>query len=287
MMRTYRVAWAVAAFNTLLFASFIVTRPQPALRSGDTLRLLTLNAQFFMSAQHRLTSNLNVLSDLIETEAPDVIALQETDANSPTGANQNGVWWLSRASGLSYYYGPPTHSFTPGVALLAGWPIRDAAYELLPAQHSIPRGTVDAVVWTPRGPFQVLVAHIQWAEQPGEAIVGNREDQIAQIDAILRRVRADMPAVIMGDFNAGPGYPGPAYERLSKRFVDAWVEAGNALDSKDGYTWPSAKPDQRIDQIWLSKGDWSVKRGSARVLGTTALSDHHGVIVDVQLSANR
>jgi endonuclease/exonuclease/phosphatase family metal-dependent hydrolase len=282
MIKALRAAWIIAGLNTLLLAASIAFRPQHEPRPNDNLRLMTLNAQFFMAAQNRVASNLDGLADLLAAEAPDVIALQETDANSPTGANQNGVWWLGRALDLHYYYGPPTSSYTPGVALLSGWSITSASHAMLPAQHSIPRGTVSGVVVTKGGPIQVIVAHVQWAEQPGEAIVGNREDQVAQIEAILRLVRGDMPAVIMGDFNAGPGYPGPAYELLGRNFIDAWVAAGNPLESPAGYTWPSAKPDQRIDQIWLSKDDWTVTPGSARVLGDTGLSDHHALVVDVQ-----
>jgi endonuclease/exonuclease/phosphatase family metal-dependent hydrolase len=282
MKTALRAAWMIAALNTLLLAASIGFRPRHEPRPSDNLRIMTLNAQFFMGAQNSLSSNLDALSDLIAAEAPDVIALQETDANSPTGANQNGVWWLSRARDLHYYYGPPTSSYTPGVALLSGWSITSAGHAMLPARHSIPRGTISGIVVTPVGPIQVIVAHVQWAEQPGETVVGNREDQVAQIDSILKLVRADMPVVIMGDFNAGPGYPGPAYEMLSRDFVDAWVAAGNPMESAAGYTWPSVKPDQRIDQVWLSKDDWTVTPGSARVLGTTRLSDHRAVIVEVQ-----
>ena len=278
-----RTAWLVAAFNAILLAFMIAFAPTPEATRREPLRLMTLNAQFFMTAGNRVASSLNGLSDLIDVEQPDIIALQETDANSPIGANQNGVWWLSRANGLNYYYGPATSNYTPGVALLSRWPITSARYVMLPAKHSMARGVVDAVVTTSAGPVQVIVAHLQWAEQPGEQGTRNTEDQIAQTAAILRIVRTDMPTVILGDFNAGPGYPGPAYEMLGTRFTDAWIAAGNPADDVRGYTWPSARPEMRIDLVWLSARDWVARPGSARVLGDARLSDHRAVVVDAAL----
>jgi endonuclease/exonuclease/phosphatase family metal-dependent hydrolase len=278
-----RTAWLVAAFNAVLLALMIAFAPNPDPSRHDSLRLMTLNTQFFMSAGNRVASNLDGLSDFIDVERPDIIALQETDANSPIGANQNGVWWLSRANGLSYYYGPSTLNYTPGVALMSRWPITSARYVMLPARYSMARGLVDAVVAVPGGPVQVIVAHLQWAEQPGEEGSKNREDQIAQTAAILRIVRSDMPVIILGDFNAGPGYPGPAYDMLASSFTDAWIAASNSKEDVRGYTWPSVKPDDRIDLVWLSAGDWDVQRGSTRVLGDVDLSDHRAVIVDARL----
>ena len=275
-----RTASLIAAFNAILLALMIAFAPKPDATPRQSLRLMTLNAQFFMAAGNRVASSLNELSDLIDVEQPDILALQETDANSPIGANQNGVWWLGRANRMNYYYGPPTSKYTPGVALLSRWPITSARYVMLPAKHSMARGVVDAVIATPGGPVQVIVAHLQWAEQPGEEGSKNREDQIAQAAAILRMVRADMPSAILGDFNAGPGYPGPAYDMLATRYTDAWIDAGNPTDHASGYTWPSAKPEMRIDLVWLSAGDWIVQPRTARVLGDPRLSDHRAVIVD-------
>jgi endonuclease/exonuclease/phosphatase family metal-dependent hydrolase len=273
----------VAAFNAILVALMIAFAPKPHPTPRESLRLMTLNAQFFMAAGNRVASSLDGLSDLIDVEQPDIIALQETDANAPIGANQNGVWWLSRANGLSYYYGPATLNYTPGVALLSRWPIESARYVMLPAKHSMARGAVDAVVAAPDGPVQVIVAHLQWAEQPGEKGTRDTQDQIAQTAAILRIVRADMPTVILGDFNAGPNYPGPAYQMLGTRFTDAWIAAGNPMHDGRGYTWPSAKPEMRIDHVWLSAADWFVQPRSARVLGDARLSDHRAVVVDARI----
>lgn len=271
----------VATLSMLILGNTISVQQQPPPPRNAALRLMTLNAQFFMTANGRVNSNLDALSDLIDVEQPDVIALQESDANSPTGASQNGVLWLSRAHGLNYHYGPPTSAYTPGVALLSRWPITSARYVMLPAEHSMARGVVEAVVEAPGGPIQVIVAHVQWAEQPGEAAVGNREDQVAQTAAILRLIRTDMPSVLLGDFNAGPGYPGPAYGMLSDSFTDAWNAAGRRDDAAS-YTWPSAEPKMRIDHIWLSRDDWVVAQGSARVFGDESLSDHRAVIVEVR-----
>lgn len=275
-------AWVLASLNIVLLGGMIARAPKPdAPQQRTSLKLMTLNAQFFMAANGRVSSNLDALSDLIDAEQPDVIALQESDANSPTGANQNGVLWLSRAHGLNFHYGPPTSAFTPGVALLSRWPIKSARYVMLPAEHSMARGVVEAVVEAPGGPIQVIVAHLQYTEDPGEPARGFREDQVAQAAAILGLLRTEMPSLLLGDFNAGPGFPGPAYDMLSDSFIDAWIAAGGR-DDASSYTWPSSEPEMRIDHVWLSKDDWAVEQGGARVFGDVNLSDHRGVIVEAR-----
>jgi endonuclease/exonuclease/phosphatase family metal-dependent hydrolase len=93
-------------------------------------------------------------------------------------------------------------------------------------------------------------------------------------------VRTDMPSAVMGDFNAGPAYPGPAYDMMMTRFIDAWIAGAQKSDDPADYTWPSSKPTMRIDLVWLSQNDWTVKQGSGRVHGDEGLSDHRAVIID-------
>ena len=63
---------------------------------------------------------------------------------------------------------------------------------------------------------------------------------------------------------------------LFTRLGDAWASAGG----DPGFTFPSDRPDRRIDYVLLSG---PVRATSARVPDTTA-SDHRPVIADILLS---
>jgi endonuclease/exonuclease/phosphatase family metal-dependent hydrolase len=279
-----RALWLVAGANLAVLAwVFVSTAPAPlAERRDRTVRFMTLNVQFFLSAESGLSSNLDAVADLLRSHGPDVIGLQETEAGSPLGGNQNGLWWLATRSGYRYYYGLPGSEYTPGVAVLSRWPIRAADSTVLPATASIPRGALRAVVEAPGGDFLIVVAHIQWAEPylPGEPTAAYLVDQTAQAEVAMNMARGTLPIAVLGDFNAGPGYPGPAYDLFRARWVDSWSAAGNLAEAAGGFTWPAKEPSMRIDFVWLSRGDWETSRGSARVLGSESLSDHRAYVVD-------
>lgn len=248
--------------------------------ASDTITLMTLNTQVFLSSAAGLSSNLEAVADLVRAQNVDIIALQESDANTVMGGNQNGVWWLARELGYHYYHGAPSKYYTTGTALLSRWPISDAGWRILPAQASMARGATWARVATPRGMVRVVVAHLQWAAEPGDPETYTT-DHVAQTEAIIDLAGTGEPVVVMGDFNAGPGYHGAAYGMLQQRFADAWVEAGNEEAAVAGYTWPAAKPSMRIDHIFLSRGPFRVVPGST-VIGNGG-SDHLAVITKVVL----
>jgi len=246
---------------------------------SDPIAFMTVNVRFFLSPEPGLASSLESLAALLKRNAIDIVALQESDANTVLGANQNGPWWLARELGYYYYYGAPSSHHTTGVALLSRWPIRDPQWTLLPAEASIPRGALTAEVDVPSGSIRVVVGHLQWAEEylPGEPTAAYLEDQSAQAQLLLDLASVDGPVVVLGDFNAGPGYPGPAYELFKGSFLDAWVAAGNPPDDPGGFTWPVQDPTMRIDFVWFSPADWRVVQGSARTVGDESVTDHKAV----------
>lgn len=78
--------------------------------------------------------------------------------------------------------------------------------------------------------------------------------------------------VLMGDFNAEPGWP-ELDPLLQAGLRDAFAEAGAGA----GYTWPSPAPDRRIDYVWLSPD----LKPSDLVIPQSTASDHLGVVVTV------
>ena len=80
--------------------------------------------------------------------------------------------------------------------------------------------------------------------------------------------------VLLGDFNAEPGSPEIAEVRAAG-LTDAFVAAGGR--PADERTWPSDRPDRRIDYIWLSAG----LEASGFAATTSTASDHRGIAVTV------
>lgn len=254
--------------------------------SSDAVSFMTINVQVFLSPRPGIVPNLEPLAKLIQDESVDIVALQESDANTVLGANQNGPLWLGRKLGYYHYYGAPSLEYTTGVSLLSRWPIRDPQWVLLPATASIPRAALVATVDAPAGSIRVVVGHLQWAEGylPGEPTAAYWEDQSAQTEVLLELAVSDKPVVVMGDFNAGPGYPGPAFDLFQRSFTDAWVAAGNRSDDPAGFTWPTSDPTMRIDFVWFSPGRWQVVPGSVRTLGDESVSDHKAVYAEALLT---
>lgn len=254
----------------------------PVADSARPVRAMTLNVQRFLAGDGRVRSNLQGILDLIRANQADIVALQETDSRMIFGGNQDGVAWLANRLGYFYFRGPPISWASPGVALLSRWPIRQAASARLTSGFSIARAAVHVVVVSPRGPFSVVVAHLQWADDylPGEPTAHYRSDQLAQSMEVLRLARSGDTALILGDFNAGPGAPGPAYDLFARSFRDAWLD-GHSREDSAGMTWPASAPRTRIDFIWIPES-WAVVAGSARTVGGADVSDHRGVVAALQ-----
>jgi endonuclease/exonuclease/phosphatase family metal-dependent hydrolase len=81
--------------------------------------------------------------------------------------------------------------------------------------------------------------------------------------------------VLLGDFNAEPGSAEIALVREAG-LTDAFVAGGGGR--ADELTWPSDRPDRRIDYLWLSPD--LAASGFAATDGTA--SDHRGVAVTVR-----
>ncbi len=139
----------------------------------------------------------------------------------------------------------------------------------------------------------------------------------AQADQILAALRersqgGTLPALLVGDFNVGPGYADAEYRRIADSGTLA--EAGSTLSGEP--TWDPAnplvrygrypsEPPARIDHVFMQDGQserWQARQ--ARVVFTqpveglqlapkgaepvpAPLSDHYGFLADVELSPAR
>lgn len=224
--------------------------------------------------------NLPRVAELVRSTEADLVLLQEVDRNTRRSGPADQPAILARLTGYSVAFGR-TIGFQGGdygVALLSRWPIR--ADTLIPLTVTAPpgrtaegreqRGVLLAEVDAPGGPLAVLNTHLD----------ASREDLWrAQEIATVLRVAAmarerGMPILIGGDLNARPQSAIHADLRAAG-FRDAWPECGEG----DGFTFPVAAPDRRIDYLYLTGATRCL---SARVLPSDA-SDHRPLLVRLRL----
>jgi endonuclease/exonuclease/phosphatase family metal-dependent hydrolase len=116
----------------------------------------------------------------------------------------------------------------------------------------------------------VVVTHLHHVEGPDGTAV-----RLAQLPPLLAAAARRPATVLLGDLNAEPGSAEIAMVRRSG-LVDAFAAGGGR--PADELTWPSDRPERRIDYLWLS-ADLEAD-GFAATTGTA--SDHRGVAVTVR-----
>jgi endonuclease/exonuclease/phosphatase family metal-dependent hydrolase len=116
----------------------------------------------------------------------------------------------------------------------------------------------------------VVVTHLHHVEGPDGARV-----RLTQLPRLLERVAGREATVVLGDYNAEPGSAETALLRAAG-LTDAFVAGGGGR--ADELTWPSDRPQRRIDYLWLSPD----LAASAFAATDGTASDHRGVAVTVR-----
>ncbi|RAL25085.1 hypothetical protein DL240_02400 [Lujinxingia litoralis] len=232
----------------------------------QALRLMTYNIRL------GIQQGLEAIADVIQTYAPDVVALQEVGHHWSMGPSGDSTGRLSQLTGLHY------HSFIPaivhdipgrqparyGQGLLSRWPIAELSIDPLPQHNDEPRRLARASIESPAGPIEVWCTHLSYKES-------DRPAQGAHLEASLRQAPAcgapgaPLARFVMGDFNE----PEP---------VD-WMSGICTLCLDPGapeatWTFPADAPDRRIDFV-LGQG---ARPLSHRVLDHPRASDHRPVL---------
>ena len=146
----------------------------------------------------------------------------------------------------------------------------------------------------------MLTTHLDYELHHGHV----RERQVLVLEAFTREwaAVADLPPVLLGDFNARPDSNEMRFLRglasldgRSTYFQDAWEVAGrdgagHTWDNRNRFAAFSWEPDRRIDYVLVGAPD---ARGRGRVesarlvfetpVGDVFASDHFGVVADLRL----
>jgi endonuclease/exonuclease/phosphatase family metal-dependent hydrolase len=273
-----------------------------------TVRVLTLNC---WNLSEPFADRMAIIRRGMATLRPDVAAFQEVvvrrgEVDQTTllvdGGDHFRVFgpafgWDDDGAMLSH--DQATSGF--GNLIVSRWPIARAEVRRLPGREGDePRTATGALVETPHGILPVLTTHLDWELDHGWV----REQQVRAVDAFARELApaADLPAVLMGDFNAPPDSTEMRHlrglasiEGRSTYFQDAWEIAGPGgpgftWDNRNRFAAQSREPDRRIDYVLVRPPD-SDGRGhivEARLAfdapeADVFASDHFGLLADIRI----
>ena len=274
-----RTDWVFAAAAAVLsFAAFgyavtadSVTKEGPQ----DPVRFMTYNIHSAFNVDGAM--DVEAIARVVEDSQADVIAFQEMPRGQLISATTDVMTLLQIRLGFEHvaYFG--TTDPVWGNAVFSRFPITGFGTDFLPLVGTpMQRGYLGATV--DLGDHEVLVisTHLQHVndsdvhdEDPEADLLPVHTEQIA---VILDNWGGQMPAVLMGDFNARPDWDQIA-QIARAGWIDSWDEAGVG----DGFTSGAADPMYRIDYIFHTSDVATIDVG---VIQSTA-SDHFPVVADL------
>jgi endonuclease/exonuclease/phosphatase family metal-dependent hydrolase len=233
------------------------TSPRPAQPppGASSLRVLTYNIQQGYSDQG--LKNFDGQLELVKSQAPDLVGLQESDTNRIAGGNSDVVRYYADRLGMHSYYGPKTVPGTFGIALLSRYPIQNPRTFYMYSEKE-QTATIWAQIRVEGKTFNVFVTHL-----------GNG-GPIVQQQAILHEVEGLENVILMGDFNFRPDTD--QYRITTDLLEDAWL-----LKWPGGINDQGLDPNRRIDHVFVSPGTPIL---DARYLLSPA-SDHPAEVVEI------
>lgn len=259
----------------------------------DTLRVLTYNLHGLLDDQPNPDWDpvrTAWLADAIENLDPDVVGFQEVLQHAGSDGSDNQIRTLadtlSRRTGSRWQVRsevahPSWERFDEGIAILTRHPIVRTDEYMLKARDEYPRNLISARILTPIGVIDFFTTHLAHRAE-AEA---TREAQVSEIrQHVGERQAGEPPAVITGDFNAGPDQPS-IQSATAADSAGRWVDAFEMLNpGAAGYTYSAGEPHRRIDYVFVSD-TVSISPVRAEVVfgearGGKKLSDHLGVVAD-------
>jgi len=273
-----------------------------------TLRVLTINC---WNVSEPMLSRMAIVRRGLESLDVDIVGFQEMVVRCD-GLDQGAM--VVDGSGYFRVFGPAFRWNHDGAMLAhddegsafgnliaSRWPIRGSVLRRLPGtEGGEPRTALGALIETPHGVVPVVTTHLDWEFRHGWV----RERQVRAVDELARELaaEAELPPILLGDFNAHPDSTEMRFLRglasidgCSTYFQDAWEIAGGG---GPGYTWDNRnrfaayayEPDRRIDYVLVGPPD-AHGRGlvqAARLVfdrpeDDVFASDHFGLVAELRL----
>ena len=277
---TTRQAWAFAAMASFLPLVGLLTASLPDLPSpsGDwPLRVMTYNIHSGYDTSGRFS--IDELAQVIEDSEATVVGLQEVSRGWLIAGANDQLVLLQQRLGFEHAAFFGTTDPVWGNAILSRYPITSVEREYLPLEGTLLRRGYLAATLDFGGEELLFVSiHLQHINDSAAHELDPEGDLYPvhheQISVILGEWAGRQPAVMVGDFNARPGWQ-QLEELIAAGWVDVWQEAGVG----EGFTSDAADPQHRIDYIFHTQ---DLVAQDAGVIQSQA-SDHFPVVADLTM----
>jgi endonuclease/exonuclease/phosphatase family metal-dependent hydrolase len=234
--------WSVSTFALILLVlplAQIITWRTPTAVAGEgfPVTVMTYNLNNGFNPKGQL--DIDEIAEVIETNKPDIVALQEVSRGWVVNGRLDMLAWLSYRLQMPYVFEPTADPFW-GNAILSRYPITAYSRENLPPSDLlIQRGFIVALIDLSKYE-QIKVITTQF-----DTLKGDTDIRQFQAQKIIDFWGGLGSTVILGDFSA-----------LSQNLdIVKFSQAGlgdAALTWKFRNTFPSNDPQERRDYIWTS-----------------------------------
>lgn len=247
---------------------------------SSTVRVMSYNVHSAFNTEGVM--DVEAIARVIEDSGATVVGFQEMPRGRLLSANTDLITLLQHRLGFEHVAFFGTTDPTWGNAVLSRFPIEDVNTEYLPRVDTpMQRGYLGAMLRIDDSRVLFISTHLQHVndsdvhdEDPEADLYPVHHEQIA---TILDSWGGYEPAVLVGDFNARPGWQ-QIDEILDAGWIDSWVEAGTG----DGFTANAADPRYRIDYVFHTP---DLVAADVGVIPSQA-SDHFPVVADLRLGAS-
>lgn len=265
--RTLRAVLAIVVLGALgiVYSRTSQPPPVPAAKSPAQVRVLTYNIHMAFNAYG--IPDPAATARVIETANADLVALQEVGRGwTVNGGADLAAWLRWRFPEYRLVYGPISGDLWGNVILSRFDPRGTGAVRFPIRMRGMQRGLTWATIPADQEDLLIINAHL--------AHGGVEEERLAQTGDVLAFWNERRPALILGDFNAGPDSPSIARLRAGG-LRDALAAHGLA----EAFTYPSLHPSERRDYIFITGNLGSL--GGAIPRATA--SDHLPVVATIQI----
>lgn len=278
-----RQTWAFAALACLLPLLGLMFGAREAVAPTDSPRVRVMSYNIHSGFNTAGDMDLEAIARVIEDSGAEVVGLQEVSRGQLISGVADQFEFLKNRLGFEHaeYFGTTDPTF--GNAVFSRYPIVGHVEAHLPQVGTpLRRGYLGTTIETGNGMLLFISTHLQHVNDPsvhaqdpeGDLYPVHRE----QIEAILTEWGGVEPAILVGDFNARPGWR-QLEELLAAGWVDVWDQAGTG----EGLTANAANPEYRIDYVFHTPDLVAVDAG---VIQSRA-SDHFPVVADIEPFSDR
>ena len=251
----------LVTFTLATLALSTCTFLPPIERSDMNVRVLTYNIHHAEGMDG--TVDLERIAQVIRSQAPDLVFLQEIDRGMERSGKLDQVEQLARSTGMLPSF-LPTLEFDPGqygILLLSRWPAHRVRHHPMPSSGEA-RGLLEVQFET----LTVFVTHLDHQSTT------HRQESADLINQIMQD-RPNELAILGGDLNAEPG---------SDPIISLLREWRSVSDDAYLSTYPADQPSRQLDYLMVRpRYRWNVRQ--VEVLDEAVASDHRPLMADLEL----